>query len=97
MALQITDINVLKNSEVEISKAKAEYDDILKNLENAVKSTENSWNDKDGVEFRTKVLNLINNDLKEMSMEMEFEINYLKKIAMVLENAQQEIKKRINN
>ena len=97
VALQITDLSVLKSSEAEIRAAKAEYDEILKNIENAIKSTENAWNDKEGIEFRTKVLNLLEHDLKDMSTEMEFEVNYIKKITMVLENAQQEIKKRINN
>ncbi len=97
MALQITDLSVLRSSVMEIKNAKSEYDEILKNIIDAVKSTETAWNDKEGIEFRTKVLNLLEHDLKDMSLEMEFEVNYIKKITMVLENAQQEIKKRINN
>lgn len=97
MALQIANIELMKKSSVDIAKAKDTYDDALKEIENAIKSTENSWNDQDGNDFREKVMLLLDNDFKDISEEMGFEINYIKKVSTVLENAQEQVKNRINN
>lgn len=97
MALQIANIGLMKKSSVDIENSKNTYDDTLKEIENAIKSTENSWNDQDGNDFREKVMLLLDNELKDISEEMEFEINYIKKVSTVLENAQEQVKNRINN
>ena len=96
MALKITNLDALKTYEAKIKSAKAEYDQALKKLKSAVMSTEDSWDDRDGYDFRDKLIKLINTDLKIVSDEMNFEVQYLKKSSAVLENTQQEVKNRLN-
>lgn len=97
MAVQVTNINELKNSEITITNAKVSYDEALKKLSDAIKITEFSWQGEDGMKFREDLMALINNDLKDVSEEMNSEINYLKKIHTILENAQEQVKNRLNS
>lgn len=96
MALKITNLDTLKTKEAVIQNAKDSYDETLKKLKEAVMSTEESWDDKDGYDFRDKLICLIESDLKTASEEMNFEINYIKKVTNVLENTQQQVQSRLN-
>lgn len=96
MALKITNLDTLKTKEAIIQDAKSSYDETMKKLKEAIMSTEESWNDKDGYDFREKLISLIESDLKTVSEEMEFEINYIKKVTSVLENTQQQVQSRLN-
>ena len=96
MALTITNLDTLKTRESQIKNAKSTYDDALKKLKEAVKSTEDAWTDRDGYDFRDKLIRLIETDWKMASEEMEFEINDIHKVTSVLENTQQSVKSRLN-
>lgn len=96
MALNITNINDLKTAKVKIMEARKNYEDTIKLLTDAVKSTEISWQGEDAYNFRHELLTIINNDLLTEQEEMDFEIQFLDKVSSTLENAQQEVKKRLS-
>lgn len=96
MALQITNIEDLKSSQARILEAKTSYDEILTKLRNAVVDTENYWNDMDSYKYREKLLNLIDNQLTDVSNELEFESSFLKKTYLTLEDAKTQVKNRLN-
>ena len=96
MALHITNINELNNYNVELVEAKKDYDETINNLLLSIKETEDYWQGEDGDNFREQIYGVINKDLKAISKEFEAEIIYIKKLQMVLENAQEQIKSRLN-
>lgn len=96
MALQITNIEDLKNSQACILEAKTSYDEVLTNLRNSVVNIDNYWNDSDSYEFKEKLLRLIDNELKAVSTELEFESSFLKKTYLTLEDAKTQVKNRLN-
>ncbi len=96
MALQITNIEDLKSSQACIVEAKTSYDEILSKLRDAVIDSENYWNDIDSYKYREKLLNLIDNQLKEVSNELGFESSFLKKTYLTLEDAKTQVKNRLN-
>ncbi len=95
MSLQITNIEELKNSKIQIAKEKELYQDTLLDLENAIKETQITWNGNESDDFREKTLAIVNK-LKNVENEMTYEVNYLDKIIVVLENAQEQVKNRLN-
>ena len=97
MSLQITNINNIKESSSLIVNAKNSYDTALKELVNAVKSTELSWTGEDAYNFRQEVYNIIVKELYSISDEMNIEATYLKRLTYVLENAQEQVKNRLNS
>ena len=96
MSLTITNIENVKNAKEKIKSAKKSYDESLKLLSHTVKFTEFSWQGKNADDFRTEVNKLINGDLENVSKELEVEINYLTKLSTVLENAEEQVKQRLN-
>ena len=96
MSLTVTNIESIKNSKDKIISAKKSYDETLKILSHTIKFTEFSWQGKNADDFRTAVNNLIQGDLESVSKELEVEINYLTKLSTVLENAEEQVKQRLN-
>lgn len=96
MALHITNINELNNYNVELIEAKKSYDETIKKLLLSIKQTEDYWQGEEGNSFREQIYNVINKDLTAISNEFEAEIFYIKKLQQVLENAQEQIKNRLN-
>ena len=97
MALQITNVNELKNAKTLIETSKKSYDESLDSLRNAIIEIQNYWQGEDSIEYQDKVLNLVNRELSHESTELEFEVKYLNRIITVLDNAQDQIKKRLND
>lgn len=95
MALQIANISEIKEIESAIKDAKNNYDEALKNLKNAVSKLDEMWKGQDADVLRNKINELVNNEFTETSNELEFEINYLSKIAFTLQNAQEQIRSRL--
>ena len=59
MSLQITNIEELKNTKVQITKEKVLYQDTLLGLENAIKETDITWNGNESDDFREKTLMIV--------------------------------------
>ena len=97
MALTITNIDELRNYKNQIEKTKISYDSPLAiSATEIFKENEDYYYHKDGEVFRTNLYSLIDNDLKCISKEMSAELEYLKKLIIVLENAQEQVKSRLN-
>lgn len=96
MALTVTNINELRNYKSQIEKTMNSYNDKIKELTDTVKNTSLYWQGEDGEVFRTNLYSLIDNDLNCISKEMAAELEYLKKLIIVLENAQEQVKSRLN-
>ena len=96
MALTITNIDELRNYKNQIEKTKISYDEKIDELTNTIKSTALYWQGEDGEVFRTNLYSLIDNDLKCLSKEMSAELEYLKKLIIVLESAQEDLMGRRN-
>ncbi len=96
MSLTVTHIEALKNSTARIISAKKSYEDTLSVLKESIKFTEFSWQGKNADDFRTEVNKLITDDLESVIKELEIEINYLNKVTIVLENAEDQVKQRLN-
>lgn len=96
MSLTVTNIETLKTSKDKMISAKKSYDDALKTLNHTVKSTMIFWQGKNADDFRAEVDSIIKNELDAESKELELEINYLNKITTVLENAEDQVQKRLN-
>ena len=97
MALQVTNLDVMKKSEIDITEAKNSFDETTNNLRKSIKTMELYWNDRDGYELREKMLGFIDSNIKNISEEMENEIKYIKKVYMILENVQEQVKNRLNS
>lgn len=97
MALKVMNINDLKNSELKIKEAKNSFEEALKGITDAVKSTELFWQGEDAYKFRQEIYSLIKTDFNDVKEEMEFEELFLNRVRTTLENAQQEVKKRLNS
>ena len=97
MALQITNVNELKVAKDNIKESKESFDSSLTTLSDNIKTLQNYWQGEDGYNYQTKVMNIIDNDLALVSEEMAFEVKYLDRITSVLDNAQEEVKKRLND
>lgn len=96
MSLTVTNIESLKSASARIKAVKKSYDDTLKVLTDTIKITEFSWQGKNADDFRSEVNKLISEDIESVSKELEVEINYLTKVSAVLENAEDQVKKRLN-
>ncbi len=96
MALTIVNLDEIKKAELEISDAKTNYDDSLKLLKDTINNTINFWQGEDADLYRERVNHLIDNELSNASYEMEYEKAYLNKVSTVLENAQEQVKNRLN-
>lgn len=97
MALQISNINNLKESYALLSIAKSSYDNTLRDLANAVKNTELFWRGEDAFKFRRDLFEILTKNLLATTEEIDIEMKYLKKLSMVLENAQEQVKSKLNN
>lgn len=96
MALTIVNLDEIKKAELEINDAKTNYDESLKLLKDTINNTINFWQGEDADLYRAKVNHLIDNGLSNASYEMEYEKAYLNKVSTVLENAQEQVKNRLN-
>ena len=96
MALKITDIAELKYYKVELERTKAAYDEVISNLLNTIKASSLYWQGVDGNILRERLYLLIKYELQCVSKEINAEVLYLGKIIAVLENAQEQIKNRLN-
>ena len=96
MALKITNIDDIKNYKSELEKDKAAYDDVINKLTNIIKTSAAYWQGEDGDAFRERLYGFIANELNIISKEIGAEINYLGKVILVLENAREQIKSRVN-
>ena len=96
MALGYTNIEELKSYKEELVKTKDVYDDTIDNLMDVVKMSAIYWQGIEGNLFRAKLYGLIGADLNSISSEMKAEIEYINKLIIVLENAQEQIKSRLN-
>ena len=96
MALQITNIDRLKNSKIIIEKAKTSFEEEMKILNDATIEIGNNWQGEDSSVIQNKIVDIINKELTNEKGEMMFEMKYLDRIIFVLENAQNEVKKRLN-
>ena len=97
MSLTVTNIETLKNSKSKIISAKKSYEDTLNVLKDTVKITEFSWQGKNADDYRAEVNGIIKDDLESVVKELEVEISYLNKITQVLENAEDQVKQRLNS
>lgn len=97
MALQITNINELKVAKDNIKDAKESFDSTITVLKDNINSIQSYWQGEDAFNFQNKVISIIDNDLALELEEMAFEIKYLDRIISVLDNAQEEVKKRLND
>ena len=96
MSLAVTNIENLKTAKQKIVEAKSNYDEAIKNLKQINKNTEITWQGKNADDFRAEVGKLLYGDLESISKEFEIEIRYLEKITTVLENAEDQVKQRLN-
>lgn len=97
MALKMIDLNELKYCQEELANNKLQYDEKIEELLDAIKMTAIYWQGDEGDKFRDKLYTLIGSNLNCISKEMKAEIDYTKKLIMVLENAQEQVKNRINS
>ena len=96
MALKVTDIGDLKRYKLQLDKINTSYDEVINNLLRTIKTSSLYWQGEDGDLFREKLYSLITYELKCISREINAESEYLGKIVLVLENAQEQIKNRLN-
>ena len=96
MALGAVNIEELRSYRDELLKTKEVYDDTINSLMDVVKLSAIYWQGIEGSLFRAKLYGLIGADLNSISSEMNAEIEYINKIIMVFENAQDQIKSRLN-
>lgn len=96
MALKLTNINELKSYKTKIEKSKLEYDETIKHLMDTIKLSAIYWQGEEGNLFRDNLYSLVGVDLNVISNEMKAEIDYLNRLITILENAQEQIKSRIN-
>ncbi len=97
MALNIINIDEIKRSELDIINAKKDFDTTLQLLKNTFKETEFFWQGEDANLYREKNNALIDKELNDTSLEMNYEINYLNKVSTVLKDAQEQVKNRLNS
>ena len=96
MALKTTNVNELKYYKSQLEKTKTLYEESIDGLTDTVKVTALYWQGIDGNNFRSYLYSLIGNDLSCITKELTAEIEYLNKLIIVLENAQEQIKSRLN-
>ena len=96
MALKVTNVNELKYYKDYLEKYKNLYDDDIDNLIDTIKLSAIYWQGEDGNNFRENLYSLIGSNLQCISNEMNAEIEYLSRLIAVLENAQEQIKNRLN-
>ena len=96
MALQTLNINELKYRKDRLSSFKDNYDEVLNNLLDEVKMIAFYWQGSNSNNLRTELYKLIGKDLNNISNEINAEVEYLKKLILVLENADEQIKNRLN-
>lgn len=96
MALKITDIGQIKYYKVQLERTKNAYDEVINNLLKTIKESELYWQGEDGALLRSKLYSLISNELRCISKEIDAEANYLGKIVLVLEDAQNQVKGSLN-
>ena len=96
MALKVTDIGELKYYRVQLSRSYESYDYVIKNILDSIKDSALYWQGEDGEVFRERLYSLVSHDLNCISKEIKAEADYLGKIITVLENAQEQVKNRLN-
>ena len=96
MALQTININELKYRKDRLSSIKDNYDETINNLLDEVKMIAFYWQGSNSNNLRTELYKLIGKDLNNISNEINAEVEYLNKLILVLENADEQIKNRLN-
>lgn len=96
MALKVTDIGELKYYKMQLKRTKDSYDDVIRNIMSTIKNSSLYWQGEEGENFRSNLYSLVSRDLNCISKEINAEVEYLGKIVNVLENAQEQIKNRMN-
>lgn len=96
MALQTININELKYHQDKLSSLKDSYDETLRKLLDEVKMIALYWQGNDSATLRNDLYKLIGSDLNIISSEIEAEVEYINKLILVLENASEQIKNRLN-
>ena len=96
MALKVTNVYELKYYKDYLEKYKNLYDEDVNNLIDTIKLSAIYWQGEDGNNFRDNLYSLIGSDIECISNEMNAEIEYLSRLIAVLENAQEQIKNRLN-
>lgn len=97
MALKVTDIGELKYYKIQLNRTKVAYDEVLRELINTIKNSALYWQGEDGDAFREKLFGLLSRDMACISKEINAEAEYLGKIIFVLEEAQEQVKNRLNS
>ena len=96
MALKVTDLGEIKYYKVQLERTKNAYDEVINNLLKTIKDSELYWQGEDGNLMRSKLYSLISNELRCISKEINAEADYLGKIILVLEEAQEQVKGSLN-
>ena len=96
MALKVTNVNELKYYKDGLIKCEKAYEDTINKLIDTIKLSAVYWQGAEGNDFRDKIYTLIGSNLNTVTTEMDAEIEYINKLIMVLENAQEQIKNRLN-
>ena len=96
MALQTINLSELKYRQDRLTSLKDSYDETLNNLMDEVKMIAFYWQGNDSSLLRNELYKLIGTDLNNISNEIEAEIDYIKRLILVLENANDQIKNRLN-
>ena len=96
MALKISNIDDIKYCREELEKDRIRYDEVINKLINTIKMSAVYWQGEEGDQFREELYSLIMNELRVISKEINAESNYLRKVIIVLENARNQIKSRLN-
>ena len=96
MALKITNVNELKYYKDGLIKCQNTYEEITNKIIDAIKLSAIYWQGEDGNEFREKLFSLIKSNKSIYFTELDAEIEYVNKLIIVLENAQEQIKNRLN-
>ena len=96
MALRISNIDDIKYCREELEKDRRRYDEVINKLINTIKMSAVYWQGEEGDQFREELYSLIMNELRVISKEINAESNYLRKVIIVLENARNQIKSRLN-
>ena len=97
MAFREINLNELDEYYKQIQKYSTEYNECLEELINTIRMTAVYWRGEEGDTFRDKIYTLVGSSFDGVSKEMNVEMEYIKRLKVVLESAQEQIKNRINS
>ena len=96
MALQVVNVDELKQHKEKINNYKNAYDSKLRELLDLIRSISIYWQGVESDNFRNELYSIIRSNFNIVSVEMNAEVEYLNKLILVLENAQEQIKNKLN-